>query len=167
MDTGPRARFFGKMRLRFLISLVLVAAVAGPVALHADEAQCNAAPRECSRQIRQMLAGRRYLGIQVVELKPGLVIKTVLEEGPSFNVLKAGDRLIAVNGRSLTQARASRFKQYLAEAGNTGKVSLIVQRRGAFRKVEARLEPYPKEYIEKVIATHLSQGHTATAGAQP
>ena len=155
------------MKLRFLISLVLVTAAAGLVTLHADEAQCNAAPRECSQQIRQMLAGRRYLGIQVVELKPGLVIKTVLDDSPAVNVLKAGDRLIAVNGRSLTQATATRFKQYLAEAGHTGKVWLIVQRRGAFRKVEARLEPYPKEYIDKVITTHLSQAHTATAGAQP
>ena len=155
------------MKLRFLTSLVLVLTILGVGLVSADEGHCLATPRECAQEIRQHLAGRRYLGIQVVELKPGLIIKTVLPDSPAAGVLKANDRLIAVNGRSLSHATASRFKQYLAEARETGKVWLIVQRRGAFRKVEARLEPYPKEYIEKVIATHLSQAHTATAEAEP
>ncbi|HUP47069.1 MAG TPA: PDZ domain-containing protein [Thermoanaerobaculia bacterium] len=126
-----------------------------------------AAARECAQQIRQMLAGRRYLGLKVVEIKPGLVVRDVLPDSPAVNVLRPGDMLIAVNGRSLSQANAVRFKQYLAETGGSGKVWLIIQRRGAFRKVEARLEPYPKEYIEKVISAHMSTAHPATAGAEP
>lgn len=137
-------------------------------ALAGDEAACHASSRECTQQIRKMLAGRRYLGVQVVELKPGLVIKTVLPDSPASRVeLKRGDRLIAVNGRSLNQAGAGQFKQHLAEASETGKILLIVQRRGAYRRIEMRLEPYPAEYIEKVISAHLSQSHPATAGAQP
>ena len=154
------------MRLRFLISLALVTTLVGVAALRGEDGKCDASSRECTQQIRHMLSGRRYLGIQVVELKPGLVIKTVLPDSPAARQLKPGDRLHGVNGRSLTHATASQFKQYLAEA-KSGRVFLIVQRRGAFRKVEARLEPYPKEYIEKVISAHLSQAHTATAGAQP
>jgi predicted metalloprotease with PDZ domain len=156
------------MRLRFFVSLALLAAVLGAAFLHAEEGKCSASSRECTQQIRKMLGGRRYLGVQVVELKPGLVIKTVLPDSPASRVqLKAGDRLIGVNGRSLTQANASQFKQYLAEVKDTGKILLIVQRRGAYRRIEVRLEPYPEEYIEKVISGHLSQAHTATAGAQP
>jgi S1-C subfamily serine protease len=154
------------MKLRILISLAVLTLTATGVA-EAGGGQCLASARECTQQIRQMLSGRRYLGIQVVELKPGLVIKTVLPDSPAEGVLKAGDRLIAVSGRSLSQATAGRFKQYLAEAGPGGKVWLIIQRRGAFRKVEARLQPYPKEYIEKIITAHLSQDHPATAGAEP
>ncbi|HEX6177408.1 MAG TPA: PDZ domain-containing protein [Thermoanaerobaculia bacterium] len=157
------------MKLRFLVSLALLSSLVAAVVVRAeDEGHCNASARECTQQIRHMLGGRRYLGVQVVELKPGLVIKTVLPDSPASRVaLKAGDRLIAVNGKSLSQANASNFKQYLAEAKETGKILLIVQRRGAYRRIEVRLEPYPEEYIEKVITGHLSQSHTATAGAQP
>jgi predicted metalloprotease with PDZ domain len=156
------------MRLRLLKSFALAAAVAGAaLSAQAGDGECHSPARECTQQIRQMLAGRRYLGIQIVELKPGLVIKAVLPDSPAASYLRAGDRLIGVNGRSLEKATAGRFKQYLAEASNTGKILLIVQRRGAFRRIEVRLEPYPKEYIEKVISAHLSQAHTATAGAQP
>ena len=156
------------MRLRFLISLSLATVAFATSLIAGDDAACHASSRECSQQIRQMLAGRRYLGVEVVELKPGLVIKTVLADSPASRVeLQAGDRLIAVNGRSLKQSGAGQFKQYLAEAGGTGKILLIVQRRGAYRRIEMRLEPYPKEYIEKVISAHLSRNHPATAGAQP
>ena len=157
------------MKLRFLVSLALCSAfVAAGFVYGEDEAKCNASARECTQQIRNMLGGRRYLGVQVVELKPGLVVKTVLPDSPASRVaLQAGDRLIAVNGKSLTQANASNFKQYMAEAKETGKILLIVQRRGAYRRIEVRLEPYPEEYIEKEITGHLSQSHTATAGAQP
>ena len=148
------------------MSLAVTTTLVGVAALHGGDGNCDASSRECTQQIRQMLSGRRYLGIEVVDLKPGLVIKTVLPHSPASHSLKAGDRLVGVNGRSLARASKEQFKQYVAE-GQTGKLFLIVQRRGAFRKVEARLEPYPKEYIDKVISAHLSQAHTATAGAQP
>lgn len=166
MGTGPMEQRFSAMRLRFLIPLSFFAALAA-VGAHAGEGQCHASARECAQQIRQMLAGRLYLGVDVVELKPGLVIKTVLPHSPASRVeLKAGDRLIAVNGKSLASARARQFKELVATS-RTGKIMLIVQRRGAFRRIEARLEPYPASYIEKVISGHLSQSHSARAGAQP
>lgn len=145
--------------------LLLGALTAGSV--HADTS-CNASARECELQIRQMLAGRRYLGLQIVELKPGLVIKAVLPNSPASRVdLREGDRLHAVNGKSLRQANAAEFKQLLAQASTTGRLWMLIQRRGTLKKVELRLEPYPEEYIEKVIAGHLAKSHTATAGAQP
>ena len=156
------------MTLRFPISLLVATLAFATAVIAGDDTACHASSRECTQQIRQMLAGRRYLGVQVVELKPGLVIKTVLPDSPASRVeLKPGDRLIAVNGRSLKQSGAGQFKQHLAAASGTGKILLIVQRRGAYRRIEMRLEPYPTEYIEKVISAHLAQSHTATAGAQP
>lgn len=158
------------MRLHFLRSLT-VALVAVAVALvHADEPKCLSSARECEQQIRRMLSGRRYLGVQVVDLKPvGVIIKTVIPNSPAFRAdLKPGDRVVAVNGRPLSPGgTVSDFKQSLAQASNTGRVWLILLRRGAYKKVEARLEPYPKEYIDKVITAHLSKAHTATAGAEP
>jgi S1-C subfamily serine protease len=133
--------------------------------ISAQEPKCHVPANECERQIRQMLSGRRYLGLDIVELKPGLVVKTVHPESPAARAeFKEGDRLIYVNGKSLEQATAKQFKEVLAEARQTGRLWIIVQRRGAYKKIEARLEPYPQEYIDKVVSAHIAQAHTATNG---
>lgn len=139
----------------------------GVVFLNAQEPQCHVPARECEQQIRQMLSGRRYLGATIVDLKPGIVIRAVLPDSPAARAgLRAGDRFIAVNGQSLEEASASQFKEVLAGARQTGKLWMIIQRRGAYMKVEGRLEPYPKEYVDKVVSGHLQQSHTAAAGGQ-
>ena len=152
---------------RFLKIFAVATAFFAVLAVFAQEPKCHTPARECERQIRQMLAGRRYLGLDIVELKPGLVIKAVRPESPaSRSDFEPGDRLIAVNGKSLEKGTAKTFKEALAEARQTGRLWIIVQRRGAYKKVEARLEAYPQEYIDKVISGHLQQAHTATAGGQ-
>src|SRR5688500_2368745 len=89
-------------RLSILAIAGLIAAVASA---YADDPKCNVAVRECDQQIRNMLSGKRYHGAQVEERKPGLVVKSVDEKSPASRAgLQVGDRLIAVNGKSLTQA---------------------------------------------------------------
>lgn len=160
------------MKLRFLGSLTAVALLLA-LSANADDEVCQAAARECEQKIRQMLAGPRYLGVEVVQLNTGsatggpVVVKTVLPKSPASRApLKAGDWLIAVNGRPTPTV--SDFKKVVAEARQTGTLWLIVRRRNALRKVDIRLEPFPKEYVDKVIAGHLSLSHTATAsGSRP
>ncbi len=145
-------------RLFFLASLAAATILA-------DEPKCNGVARDCDQQIRHMLAGRRYLGATIEDRNPGLVVKSVHENSPAAREgLKPGDRLIAVNGKSLTQATARDFKQLLADARETGRLFVIVSRRNAYQKLEIRLEPYTKEQIAKIVAAHLSQSHPATAG---
>jgi S1-C subfamily serine protease len=155
--------------MRFRQSATLVAAIfiAAAASIIAQEPKCTAAARECEQTIRQMMGGRRYLGTELVELKPGLIVKKVIANSPAARSgIQANDRFIAVNGRSLTLATAREFKQLLADASRTGRLFLIVQRRGAYKKIDVRLEPYSKEQIDKIIAGHLTQSHTATAGGQ-
>lgn len=150
-------------------TILVAILVAGATLYGQTEPKCNATARECDQQIRQMLSGRRFLGATIEELKPGpgLVIKAIKEDGPAARAdLRVGDRLIAVNGRSLTQATTQDFKQILAEARSTGKLRMIVWRAGTYKTVEARLEPYTKEQIDKIISAHINQSHTSTAGAQ-
>jgi predicted metalloprotease with PDZ domain len=158
------------MTSRFLKIIAVATAFSAVIAVLAQEQpKCHVPASECERQIRQMLSGRRYLGLDIVDLKPGLVIKTVRADSPAARAeFHEGDRVIAVNGKSMEQATAKLFKEALAEARGTGRLWIIVQRRGAYKKIEARLEPYPQEYIEKVISGHLAQAHnqTATAGGQ-
>jgi predicted metalloprotease with PDZ domain len=149
------------------ISRIIIAAwLAGAALVFADEQKCNGSARECDQQIRQFLSGRRFLGATIRERSPGLVVETVNPGGPAQRAdLQPGDRLIACNSKPLTQATPREFKQILADARETGRVRFIVWRRGAYKRIEARLEPYTKEQIDKIISAHLSQSHPAAAGA--
>jgi predicted metalloprotease with PDZ domain len=150
---------------RISTTIIFVASLAA-AALLADEPRCAGAARDCDQQIRHMLSGRRYLGATIEDRNPGLVVKAVHENGPAArNGLKPGDRLIALNGKSLTQATAREFKQYLADARDTGRLFVIISRRNVYQHLEIRLEPYTKEQINKIVAAHLSQSHPTTAGA--
>ena len=153
----------------FRIAAVATAFSAVIIARAQDPPKCHVPANECERSIRQMLSGRRYLGLDIVEIKPGLVIKAVHPDSPASRAdFQDGDRLIAVNGKSMDRATARMFKETLAEARQTGRLWIIVLRRGAYRKIEARLEPYPREYVDKVVSGHLAQAHgvATSAGGQ-
>ena len=152
--------------MRFRSSIVVALLIAAGTALVADEPRCSASARECEQEIRKMTSGRRYLGAKLVELTPGLIVKSVEKNSPAERGgLQANDRLIAVNGKSLTLATAREFKQLLAES-KSGKLWVIVQRGGAYKKLDLRLEPLSKAAISKIVAQHLLTSHTSTAGAQ-
>lgn len=148
------------------ISRILFVALIAASTAGADEAKCSAAARECDHQIRQMLSGRRYLGATIEERDSGLVIKSVHPEGPAARAgLQAEDRLIAVNGKSLADATSREFKQAIAAARSTGRLFIIIWRGGVYSRIEARLEPYSREQIDKIIDAHLAHSHQATADA--
>ena len=149
------------------LSRTILVALLAAATVYADDPKCGASKNECNERIRQMLAGRRFLGVTIEEQKAGLVVKSITTNSPAERYgLRTGDRLIAVNGRSLTSASAADFKRIIAGARDDGKLWMIIWRRGAYRRIDARLEPYTKEQIDKIIAAHLSESHTATAGAQ-
>jgi predicted metalloprotease with PDZ domain len=148
-------------RLVFVVASLAAAAFV----FAGDEPKCNGAARECEQQIRQMLSGRRFFGATVENRNPGLYVKAVIPNSPAARAdLQPGDRLIAINGTSLTNAGTRDFKQVLGDARETGKLWIIVARRNAFLKLDAKLEPYTKEQIQKIIGAHSSQSHTSTAG---
>lgn len=137
------------------------------VTLRADEPRCSASARECDEQIRKFLAGRRYLGATIEERNPGLVIKSVASDGPAARAgLRPGDRLIAVNGKSVTRASTRELKQVLADARETGGLFIILSRGGSYLRIETRLEPYSKQQLDKIVSAHLAQSHSSASGAQ-
>jgi C-terminal processing protease CtpA/Prc len=147
----------------FRSTLVVLVAAASVLA---DEPKCSATARECDQLIRQMLSGRRFLGVTIEEQPGGLVIKAITNNSPAERVgLATGDRLIALNDKPLTKSTAKEFKQLYA-AAHDGRLRIIIWRRGAYKVFEPRLEPYTKAQIDKIVAAHLAQSHTTTAGAQ-
>ena len=148
------------------IARILIAAwIAGAALVIADEQKCNGSARECEQQIRQFLSGRRFLGATIRDKNPGLVVEAVTPGGPTARAgLEVGDRLITCNTKTLTTATLRDFKQLLADARESGRVRMIVSRRARYEIIDARLEPYTTEQIEKIIAAHLSQSHPSSAG---
>jgi predicted metalloprotease with PDZ domain len=144
--------------IRLSAVVVSIAAVA-----FADEAQkCNTPPDECARTIRKMLAGKPYLGVELAELLPGLAVKTVVPDSPAdHGDVKPGDRVIAVNGHRTTEASIKDFKMILAEVGRTHRhIWMIVNRRGALKKIDVMMEPLTKAQIERIVAQHLAEAHS-------
>jgi predicted metalloprotease with PDZ domain len=149
-------------RSRFLLAILLCATAA-----FADERRmCSASAHDCEQAIRQLSSGRRYLGAQVQELNPGIVIKAVNPDGPAFRGgLDPGDRLMSVNGRNTLDAGIKDFKQILADAKETGRLSILVLRRGILKRIDVRLEPYTKTQIDRMVAQHLAQSHAVATTA--
>jgi predicted metalloprotease with PDZ domain len=152
------------------LSHLLLAALVFLPAAHAEERRmCTAPASECEKAIRQLSSGRRYLGAKIKELEPGIIIESVIDDGPAARAdLKPGDRLMSVNGHPTVEANIQDFKQILFSAKATGVLWVIVLRQGALKKVDVRLEPYTKAQIDKMVAQHLAQAHgipNATAAA--
>ena len=151
-------------RISRIFTLTLLAAVS---AIAGDDAKCHASARECDQQIRQMLSGRRYLGVTVEDRHPGLFVQAVAAGSPAARAgLRTDDRLIALNGKTLIPASIRDFKQMIYDARDSGTLRMIVARSGSYVRINARLEPYSKEQIDKIVSLHLSQSHPSSAGAQ-
>jgi predicted metalloprotease with PDZ domain len=144
--------------------LIAVAAFAG------DDTQphkCSASARECEQQIRSMLSGRRYLGALIGDEGGALVVKSVKPESPAERGgLAPGDRLMSVNGQSTAQADNVAFKKILSDAKQTGRLRLIVARRGILKPVDVLMQTYSKEQVDRIVAQHLTTGH-AVANSAP
>ena len=149
------------------LSHLLFAALLFVPSIHADERKmCSSSARECERAIRQLSSGRRYLGAEIKELNPGIFIKTVIDDGPAARAdLRPGDRVMAVNGRTMVEADIKDFKQVLYSAKATGVLWIIVQRQGVLKKLDVRLAPYTKAQIDKMVAQHLAQAHAIATTA--
>jgi predicted metalloprotease with PDZ domain len=146
------------------LPLLLAASVFGQLP---SAKKCNQSARECEQEIRQMLTGRLYLGIEVEEKTFGLTVKTVVPESPAWRAdFETGDRLMSVNGSVTSQASIKEFKQIitqLLDKPNVGRLSFIVQRQGILKKLDAHPEPYSRAQIDKIVAQHLLEAHTVTA----
>ena len=154
------------------IQFVFMSALVLTTTTHAQERptkKCNSSAMECERAIRSMASGRRYLGALVEPINPaGLRVASIITDSPAQRGgLGEGDRLMAINGRSLVRGDIKDFKRILSEAKETGRLSITVARSGILKKVDVWLEPYTKAQIDKIVAQHMADSHSQAATTQP
>ncbi|HET7712354.1 MAG TPA: PDZ domain-containing protein [Thermoanaerobaculia bacterium] len=153
------------MRSRFLLLFSLLVCVSAALA---GENKCNATARECEAQIRQMLSARRYLGAAFADLSPGVSIKIIVPKSPAERAgLRVGDRIIALNARWTRDSSVREFKRQLAAVASAERLTFIVQRGSAVRRVIVPAERYSTSQIDKIVATHIEQSHPSPPEPNP
>lgn len=126
-----------------------------------DKAKCTAAADECETQIREMLAGRKYIGLKVAKTNAGILVTSVVPGSPGERAgVRAGDRIVTINGRDCTAAKVTIVKEILNATKEGYKVSFTVDRSGYFRRLDVRVEVLSKGQIDKAVAAHLREAHT-------
>lgn len=145
---------------RLLTPLLILVLAAAPAV--AGEKKCSVAARKCENQIREMLRGRRWLGVEFEKTRFGIMIRGVVPGSPAQEAgFLVDDQILAVNGRDMSHAEIQQVKQSLQEARRKtdGKLNVVVTRYGHIRRVHARLGELPKEHVDKVVEAHLREAH--------
>ena len=150
------------MLRRSLLSVLFLAIVSQLIA--GQQGQCSIDRKECERRIREMLSGRKYLGVQIEAKKGSLVIKSVVPDSPASRAgLWPGDRILLLNGFDLTDSTVQRFKEVLGSARHSGRALMVVAREGRLQRVDAKLMEMSRGQIDKVVAAHLKEAHSESS----
>ncbi|HEU5162674.1 MAG TPA: PDZ domain-containing protein [Thermoanaerobaculia bacterium] len=146
------------MLLKTLIALLLSSAIS-PAVLAGEP--CPLPARECEAQIRQMLGGRRYLGVRFEKTRYGIMIRSVVEGSPAEAAgFLRDDLIVSVNGRNVTRIEIKELKElFRQKAGRDGTLTFVVTRYGQIRRLHAKLGAMPKAAIDKIVEAHLRDAH--------
>jgi C-terminal processing protease CtpA/Prc len=128
-----------------------------------EKKKCNSTPKECEQQIRKMLTGQLYLGVEVTETRLGPVVKSVTPDSPADRSdIRPLDRIITIDGQDLTGRGVRDFREALNAAKDRPKplVRMLVQRGTGFKRLDAMLEAISDRQIDKIVASHMSEFHS-------
>lgn len=142
-----------------LASLLLVFAAG---ALADDEnRQCPAPAEECARQIREKMTGQMFLGVIFYDSETGIYIKSVVPGSPADEAdLKAGDFIVAIEGKDISDGNVKTFKKMFGRARSQGTVTLKVRRGDETLTTTAHLREITEDQITQIIAAHLDAAHS-------
>lgn len=144
--------------IRSALALLLITASSVAAQPH-----CKADVRECEQKIRQILAGKRYLGVTLVDTRWGTAIREVAPDSPAERAgLQRDDRIIGINGHDCVGADPQEVKQLLMPGGRPEQVeiTIVVSRIGKVHRLKARLGLMPKEKIDKIVQRHIDTAHS-------
>lgn len=154
------------MTCRRLIIGLLALAMSLPIAA-AEQPRCTGDPRECEREIRDFLVGRKYFGVKMENSKWGpVVISVVTDSAADIAGLEPGDRVISVNGHDCTKEGVKRFKELMASSRDSSRIMITLMRAGRILQRHTKMSPITPEQIQKIVDQHLKSAHGITPASQ-
>ena len=143
---------------RWAMLLVAIALTASPVA--ADE--CDASADDCLRGMHDSIAKRGWLGIEYEEeSESGLPeIVKVMEASPAAKGgLRAGDRLLSINGVSYASSRETIYAEVRKALVPGNEIALVVERDGEDVALTVVAGHVPDTIAAQWIGRHLMEFH--------
>jgi len=144
------------------LSILLMALIIGGTMAGAEEQKkCSADAKECARTIREMLAGQKYLGVELINSKKGIAVKAVMPQSPAeYARLRAGDIVMILEGHDISTLQVREIKQYIEDAKKRGRVMMITRRNGIITRMDIRFAVMQQAQIDKIVAAHMKESHS-------
>jgi predicted metalloprotease with PDZ domain len=122
--------------------------------------RCHATRAECEAKIREMMTGKKYLGVIFYDTEKGILIKAVVPDSPAETAgLRQGDLIVKVNGQNCADGNVKLFKKLVDKAREKGLLAIRVKRNGSYVDTVARLTQITETQIERIVAAHLKAAH--------
>lgn len=126
-----------------------------------EQKKCTADPAKCEMAIRDMLAGQKYLGVELVNSGRGIVVRSLMPYSPAeIAGLRVGDSVLIIDGHDATTMRVRELKAYIEAAKQRGRVMMVIRRSGTLARVNVRFAVMQKNQIDKIVAAHMRESHS-------
>jgi C-terminal processing protease CtpA/Prc len=136
--------------------------------------RCAAPADECATRIREMMTGQMFLGVIFYDSETGIYVKSVVDGSPAEEAdLRAGDFIVAIEGKDISDGNVKAFKRIFGKAQKQGHVTLKVRRDETILTTTADLREIDEKQIARIIQAHLDAAHSdslvapKTATTQP
>jgi predicted metalloprotease with PDZ domain len=147
------------LQRRILILATLIFA-ALTVSAGEELPRCQSTKAECETRIREMMSGKKYLGVIFYDTEKGILIKAVVPDSPAEDAgLRQGDLIVKVNGQNCADGNVKLFKKLVDKARAKGVLAIRVKRNGSYVDTEARLTQITETQIERIVAAHIKAAH--------
>lgn len=146
-------------RLAYLSCAILTVALAA--FSDDDSRKCPASGEECAKKIRQMMTGQKFLGVIFYDSETGIFVKSVVDGSPADEAgLEAGDYIIAIEGRDISDGNVKAFKKIFGKSQAQGEVTLKIRRGETTLTTTAYLREITEEQVTRIIAAHMEAAHS-------
>jgi S1-C subfamily serine protease len=131
-------------------------------------AKCSASTQECLNMMAKKFKNRGWVGLEYERDATGaLLVKRIVDGSPAQGAgLRAGDKLIGVNGVKFSEADEEALHKALGDWTPGKKIVYLVDRNGAEKNIEIILAKPPEEVIAQWIGMHMLEAHVTTNTAQ-
>ena len=137
-------------------------------AAHAGHGPCKAELDDCLSGMGKHLKAKGWVGIELDRHDDGtLGITRVVPASPAEAAgLRAGDRILALNGVSYATADRAAMKKAYSAMVPDNTITYTIDRGGKTLEVDVRLANLPEHIRAQWIAQHLIDGHSEQASLE-